>query len=224
MQITTTLLNGEIVVVDVPDAALTAPVRTSVLSTGGLEIEVNAGAAEAADFYIASTGSSLTQEMSLRSGLRLRTGSLGGGTGTAFVVDVADEVVFGPAPPSMSVEDLAALLTATAPEMTPDGVALSPRGGVAWSNYRTHDLVIPVEVSGGQRYLLDVRAAFTLGEPAQQPVGRRVAGGLLSRSEESEGRHVILEAPDHVAYGIPLPGTDPDVLVQSMSGVRVSTG
>lgn len=224
MQITTTLLNGEVVVLDVPDATLTAPVRTSVLSTGGVEIEVNAGAAESADFYVSSTGSTLTQELTLRSGQRLRTGSLGGGTGTAFVVDVADEVVFGPAPPAMSVEALAALLSATAPEMTAEGVALTPRGDVTWSTYRTHDLVVPVDVSGGQRYLLDVRRAFTLGERGPAPVGKRVAGGLLSRSEEGEGRHVILEAPDHVAYGIPLPGTDPDVLVQSMSGVRVSVG
>lgn len=232
MRIITTLLNGEKVVVEVPDAQLTAPVRTSVLSTGGVEVEVNGGSPQSADFYVSSTGSTLTQELTLRSGQRLRVGALGGGKGTAFVVDVdgdgdgdlGTEAVFGPAPPGVSLEALAALLSAAQPKMTPDGAALTPSGEVTWSTYRTHDLVVPVEVTGGQRYLLDVRRAFSLGRPGEGPVGKRVEGGLLSRSEEEEGRHVILEAPDHVAYGIPLPGTDLDVLVQSMSGVRVSVG
>lgn len=232
MKITTMLLNGESVVVEVPDAQLTAPVRTSVLATKGVEVEVNAGSPESADFYVTSTGSTLTQELTLRTGHRLRVGALGGGTGRAFVVDVdgdgddelGTEAVFGPAPPGVSLEGLAALLSAARPQMTPEGATLNPSGDVTWSTYRTHDLVVPVEVTGGQRYLLDVRRAFSLGQPGEGPVGKQVAGGLLSRSEDDEGRHLILEAPDHVAYGIPLPGTDLDVLVQSMSGVRVSVG
>lgn len=225
MRITTILLNGDPIVVDVPDAQrLSAPVRTSVLSSSGVEVEVNAGTPEAADFFVSSTGSTLTSSLNLRSGQPVRVGSLGGGTGTVFVLDADPETVFGPVPPGVGLEELAALLSAAQPTVAPTGVYLTPGDGVAWSPYRTHDLVVSVETRERQQYLLDVRAAFTLGGDPQRSVGAPVTGGLLSRGGDQENRHVVLEAPGHVAYGIPLPQTDLDALTTSMSQIQVSAG
>lgn len=223
MQITTTLLNGETTVVDVPDARnLGPPVRTSVLLAGGVEVEVNAGTPEAADFFVSSTGSALAQSLTLRTGQTLRTGALGGGTGLVFVVEVGTDAVFGPAPPALGLEALATLLSAAALSSGPDGPSFAPTGSVSWSPYRTHDVVLPVEVGSSQHYVLDVRRAFDLGPTGERVKGVPVTGGLLTRSDPDDNLHVILEAPGHVAYGIPLPETDLDVLVESMSAVRVS--
>jgi hypothetical protein len=225
MRLTTQLLDGATTVVDVPDAEeLTTPVRTSVLYAAGREVEVNAGTPEAAQHFVASTGSELTSTLTLRTGPTLSTGALGGGSGLVFVVDLRPHPVFGPAPPGLSVEDLAALLVAGRLTGTSAGPRFDPRGTVSWSPFRTHDAVVPVRLAGGQRYVLDVRRAFTARPQSDPASGRRVAGGLLSRSAPEEGRHVILEAPDHVVYGIPLPETDLDVLVGSMSQVEVTLG
>ncbi|MCE0486114.1 hypothetical protein [Ornithinimicrobium sediminis] len=225
MELTTLLLDGETAVIDVPDAEeLTTPVRTSVLFAAGREVEVNAGTPEAAEHFVTSTGSALTSALTLRGGTTLRTGALGGGSGLVFLVELHPHPVFGPAPPGLSVEDLAALLVGARMTTTAAGPRFDPRGGIEWSPYRTHDAVVPVQVRGGQRYVMDVRRAFTPGRPGEAGSGRRVAGGRLSRSAPEEGRHVILEAPDHVVYGIPLPETDLDVLVGSMSQVQVRRG
>lgn len=115
MKYQTSLLTGEPVTIDVPDGTLTRPVRTSVLIDSGVELEVNAGAAEAADFYLDSTQTRLSGAVQLTGGLSLRTGALGGDpkAGLAYRVTTStDEVLFGSAAPSTTLEGLARTLTA----------------------------------------------------------------------------------------------------------------
>lgn len=220
MRVNTTLLNGDSLVLTVPDAtALSTPVRTSVLVAAKTELEVNTGDGAALDFYLESTGSTLTSEISLRSGMTLRSGPLGGGTGLVFVVDVGSQAIFGPAPPGLAVSELAEMLNEARPEPGAEGPVLRPQGAVSWSPSRTHDLVVSADIRGGG-YVLDVRRAFADG--TEKLPGVDVAGGTLSRSQPGESRHVILNAPRYVIYGIPTPGTDADVLVASMSDVTVS--
>lgn len=221
MRVTTQLLNGEAVVLDVPDAtALSAPLRTSVLVSADTELEINTGDQAALDFYLEGTGSELTSQVTLRSGMQLRTGALGGGTGLVFVLSVGDDLVFGPAAPGLGLEGLMELLTAARPEAGPDGPLFRPQTPVTWSATRSHDVVVSATIRSGS-YVLDIRRAFT--EPVGADSDVKVLGGTLSRSRPADSRHVILNAPDHVVYGIPLPDTDVDVLVESMSEVTVST-
>lgn len=220
MRVKTSLLNGDSLALTVPDAtALSSPVRTSVLLAGKTELEVNTGDAAAVDFYLESTGSQLTAEVTLRSGMRLRSGALGGATGVVFVLDVGPQSIFGPAPPGLALADLAEILNEASPEAGADGPVLRPRGAVSWSPTRTHDLVVSADIQGGA-YVLDVRRAFA--EQTEELPGAEVKGGTLSRSQPGESRHVILNAPDYVIYGIPTPDTDIDVLVTSMADVTVS--
>lgn len=220
MRVNTQLLNGEPVSLDVPDAtALSTPLRTSVLVSGETELEVNTGDQAALDFYLDGTGSMLTTEVALRSGMPLRSGPLGGGTGLAFVLEVGEHHVFGPAAPGLGLEGLMALLTAARPEAAADGPLFRPEGPVAWSKTRSHDVVVSATIGSGS-YVLDIRRAFT--EPVGADSDVEVIGGTLSRSRDGDSRHVILNAPQFVVYGIPLPDTDVDVLVDSMSEVTVS--
>lgn len=220
MRVETTLLSGDALELNVPDAtAISAPVRTSVLMAGKTELEVNTGDVGAVDFYLETTGSELTEEITLRSGMTLRSGALGGGTGVVFVVNVGTASIFGPAPPGLALPDLAEILNEAGPEMGADGPVLRPRGAVTWSPTRTHDLVVSADIRGGA-YVLDVRRAFA--EQTDELPGAKVTGGTLSRSQPGESRHVILNAPNYVVYGIPTPDTDVDVLVTSMADVTVS--
>lgn len=220
MRLDTQLLNGEAVALDVPDAtALSAPVRTSVLVSGNTELEVNTGDAAAFDFYLEGTGSRLTMDVALPSGMQLRAGALGGGTGLVFVLSVDDHLVFGPAAPALGLEGLMALLTAARPAASAGGPLFRPDGLVAWSRTRSHDAVVSATIRSGS-YVLDIRRAFT--EPVGADSDVEVVGGTLSRSPAADSRHVILNAPQFVVYGIPLPDTDIDALVGSISEVTVS--
>lgn len=220
MRVDTTLLNGDSLALSVPDAtALSTPVRTSVLAAAKTELEVNTGDGAALDFYLESTGSELTSKITLRSGMRLRSGPLGGGTGLIFVLDVGRQAIFGPAPPGLALSDLAEVLIDARPESGADGPVLRPHGKVSWSPSRTHDLVVSADISGGA-YVLDVRRAFA--DETEELAGAKVKGGTLSRSQPGESRHVILNTPNYVIYGIPTPNTDVDVLVTSMADVTVS--
>ncbi len=220
MKVISQLLNGEKILIEVPDATeVGAAVRTSVLSVNGVEVEINGGDEATADFYVASTGSVLSGALTLRSGMQLRTGPLGGGTGLVFVLDVGDHRLFGPVPPGLGLEGLSALLNDAGLEAGADGPIASPAGPVTWSSYRTHDVVLTAALPKGS-YVLDVRRAFVQGQ-GKAP-GVEVSGGTLTRSAPADSRHVVLEAHDFVVYGIPLPDTDIDVLVDSMSNVVVS--
>lgn len=223
MRYQTSLLTGEPVSIDVPDGTLARPVRTSVLIDSGVELEVNAGAAEAADFYLESTRTRLSGSVQLAGGMSLRTGALGGDpkAGLGYRVTAsADEVLFGSAAPSMTLEALARTLAAARIGRGPRGVQMAPSGPAAWSPYRSHDLNQSVRLSAADGYLLDVRRVGQRGAPSK--VGVRVRGGRLTRSAPGSPSHVVLETTDFVVYGVPKGATSLDRLATSMSRVEVS--
>lgn len=223
MKYQTSLLTGEPVTIDVPDGTLTRPVRTSVLMDSGVELEVNAGASEAADFYLDSMQTRLSGAVQLTGGLSLRIGALGGDpkAGLAYQVTTStDEVLFGSAAPSTTLEGLARTLAAARIGRGPRGVQLAPSDQMAWSPYRSHDLNQTVRLDASDGYLLDVRRVGQRGAPSK--VGVRVRGGRLTRSLPGSPSHVVLETPDFVVYGVPNGATSLDRLATSMSRVEVS--
>ncbi|HWS58867.1 MAG TPA: hypothetical protein VN257_10025, partial [Actinotalea sp.] len=123
MRVTTTLLNGETLVADVPGADVAPPTRCSVLVADGIELEVHAGSVEGAEFFFSSTGSTVTGTVRLRGGLDLGIGALGGRAahGLAFQVDVGEQRLFGSAPPAMSREQLASVLVGAGIHEGPHG-------------------------------------------------------------------------------------------------------
>lgn len=67
MRTTRNLLNGETLVLDVPDATELPPsAAISVLAQDGLELEVNSGSPDHLQHYLSVSGSTLTDEVALR--------------------------------------------------------------------------------------------------------------------------------------------------------------
>lgn len=200
------LLNGETLVLDVPGAdVLPAPTAISVLSQGGRELEITSGTAEHLEHYLSLSGSALTDEVGLRTGLQLRHGRYGGDPqqGLAFSVQVGEHEVYGFTTPELDAEALGALLSSVEMEPGTAGPVLAPTGEVTWSDYRTHDVAQVVQRPDGSRYLLDVRRARA-GVSRPSGPGLDVRGGKLSRSPEDErGTYVVLETSDFIVYGIP---------------------
>lgn len=222
MRVTTTLLNGETLVADIPDATIAPPTRCSVLVADGIELEVHAGSDEAADFFLTSTGSSVTGTVRLRGGQDMEIGPLGGrgGQGLAFRVVVGSQRLFGSSPPVMTREQLAAVLVGAGIRKGRHGPAMAPSGAVAWSPMRTHDAALTVEVAKGS-FLVDTRRAQRRPAAGEQR-GVAVRGGRLSRSAPDERPFVVLEAQDVVAYGVPTLSLDVDALVHAMSTVELT--
>lgn len=215
------LLDGSPVSVDAPHASLDAPVAIGVLFADSLEIEVNAGTPEAAELFLGITGTELTAALQLRGGRPLRLGRLGGqqDEGWGYVVEVGDTRLFGPTPPVLSAERLAAVLSELSPTRSQRGLTVTPTGSVGWSPYRTQGASLVLTPSSGNPLLLDIRRPV----PDQRP-GRRgveVRGGMLSRQGDPGRQHVVLESADFVTYGVPLPQTSLDELAEVMSEMLV---
>lgn len=220
----TSLLNGDLVTVDLTGPATLAPaVRSSILMREERELEVNCGSGEAVGFYLDSTRTDLGTEMALRSGHLVRTGFLGGDRsgGRAFVVEVGDEFLFGSAPPALSLESLVSWLSGAGVADGPRGPVMRPTGPVGWSKSRTHSAFQSVASGTEDEYLLDVRRIAVPG--ARRPdKGVKVRGGLLSRSaDDTASPHVVLQAADFVAYGIPGLAARLDAVVESMAQLTV---
>ena len=223
MQTTRRLLNGETLLLDVPDAAaLPGSTTISVLSLDGVELEVNGGSSDDLDFYLSLSGTSLTEEVRLRGGEPLRCGRYGGdpASGWAFALRVGDHEVYGFTVPTMDLEELTAHLAQVDAEADPDGPALRPGGHVSWSTYRTHTVAQVVDLGAADGYLLDLRRTRSGSTPPEGTSGVQVRGGLLARSSGDE-RHAyaVLEAPAFVSYGIPGDQTDLDVVATSLASV-----
>lgn len=218
-----TMLDGASVSVDAPQASLAAPIAIGVLFADPVEIEVNAGSSTARQVFLEATGTELTSAVTLRGGRTLRVGPLGGSkaNGWGFTVDVGAHHLFGPAPPTMTVARLAALLSAAAPQATSRGPVLTPRGQLGWSPYRTHGASQVATLASGAEVALDIRRAVP--GRTQGARGVRVRGGMLTRSSEKGREHVILESAAFVTYGLPAPGTSLDALAGFMATVVVST-
>lgn len=222
MRATRNLLNGETLVLDVPDATELPPsAAISVLAQDGLELEVNSGSPDHLQHYLSVSGSTLTDEVALRTGATLRYGRYGGdpAQGLAFSVSVGDFEVYGFTVPSVDLEALSALLSQV--ELTPQaaGPVLSPAGSVSWSDYRTHDVAQVVHLTGNGRLLLDVRRTRS-GVTRPSGTGLDVRGGRLSRSADDERAHyAVLEAAAFVVYGIPGTEDDVDTVTSTLSQV-----
>ncbi|HHU37953.1 MAG TPA: hypothetical protein GXZ45_01495 [Propionibacterium sp.] len=215
------LLDGAPVSVDAPGAQLDPPIAVGVLFADTLEIEVNAGTPEAADLFLGITGTELTSQLQLRGGRTLRLGPLGGqrGEGWGYVVEVGDQRLFGPTPPALSAERLAAVLSELSPARNQRGLTVSPAGDVGWSPYRTQGASQVLTPASGHPLLLDIRRPVP-----DQRAGRRgakVRGGLLSRQGGPGRQHVVLESEDFVTYGVPMPQTSLDELTEVMAEVLV---
>lgn len=224
MRTRTSLLNGDPVTIDVPDGELTPPVRTSVLIDAGLELEVNAGDASVAAFYFDSTRSTPGASVRLRGGQLLRAGRLGGdpSAGLAYWIDDGGEALFGAAAPSLDLESLARVFASAGIGRGPRGVRLAPGGDLGWSPYRTHDLNQTVRLGGDQAYLLDVRRIAPGAPRVARGPGLAVRGGRLTRSAPDTPSHVVLEAAEFVAFGVPVGRTGLDRMATSMSRVEVT--
>lgn len=206
MRTTRRLLNGETLVLDVPDAE-TMPLSTaiSVLTQDGLELELNTGGDVHLEHYLAMSGSALTGDLQLRNGLTLRHGRYGGdpAQGLAFSLRVGEHELFGFSVPSLDLEALGALLSQLEITADPAGPVITPSGSVEWSPFRTHDVAQVVTLAGGKNALLDVRRTRN-GVTRPSGPGLEVRGGKLSRSSEEErAAYAVLEASSFVIYGIP---------------------
>ncbi|WP_109472738.1 hypothetical protein [Ornithinimicrobium cavernae] len=222
MRTTRRLHTGETLLLDVPAAAGLPPAASiSVLAHDGLELEVNSGVAHHLEHYLSVSGSTLTDEVRLRTGVTLRHGRYGGdpASGLAFAVAVGGHEVYGFTVPTLDLEGLSAVLSQVELTATPDGPVLTPSGSVDWSPYRTHDVAQVVELSTGGHALLDVRRTRT-GVTRPSGAGVDVRGGRLSRSAEDERAHyAVLEAPAFVVYGIPGTIEDLDTVATTLSQV-----
>lgn len=221
------LLNGETLVLDVPDAArLAEATAISVLTHSDRELEVNSGTTDHLEHYLSISGSTLTEEVGLRTGLTLRHGRYGGDPqqGLSFAVRVGDHEVYGFTTPEVDLEALSALLSSVDLEPGGSGPVLTPSGEVSWSDYRTHDVAQVVHRADGSRYLLDVRRTRA-GVTRPSGPGIDVAGGRLSRSPEDErASYVVLEARDFIVYGIPGSDDGMDAVAEALSQVTAELG
>lgn len=229
MKTTRRFLNGDLLEIDAPGVAKLPPsVSVGVIRSKRTELELTSADATARDFFLESSSSELHVDLSLRTGNRLRTGAFGGdpASGTAFSVTVGHDEVYGFAPPVMTTDDLAAWLANVTFSPTPEGVSAALSGGLSWSPTHTFAVAQQVDLSRAEAYLLDVRRVQGPSGPTRpEGVGGGVAvkGGRLSRSAVAdERRHVILETPDTISYGIPTPSTSLDRVVQSMSELTMS--
>ena len=227
MDLTTTLLNGESLTLSTHGSDVTElglPLSCSVLLVDDVELEVNAGDATAADFFFTTTGSGITDSpVRLRGGQDLVTAPYGGRSdqGLAFRVDLTDGSLFGAAPPTVNREMLAAALAAAG--IRPGdggGLRLRPTGRVRWSPTRSHDMAVSATDDTDHAVLLDVRR--TARGPAAGQRGRRVRGGWLSRSSPDERVHLVLEAEDAVAYGLPPTADDVALTVDVLSELEIT--
>ncbi|MDO5503035.1 MAG: hypothetical protein Q4G67_07665 [Actinomycetia bacterium] len=226
MDLPTSFLNGESLTLSTdagPAAQFGTPIRSGVLFQDNLETEVHAGDHAAADFFFEATGSREESRVQLRGGAELVTGAYGGRTdqGLAFRVDVGDESLYGVTAPVMTREALAALLSSAGIGRHRGRVRLRPAGAVSWSPHRTQDIAVTAADDSGHSILIDVRRARRERRSVQAQSGRRVRGGHLSRSDPTERVHVILEAPDVVAYGLPTTEDDLDLAVQVLADVVI---
>lgn len=221
------LLNGDLLALQVPDAAaLPGSTAISVLSLDDHELEVNSGTAADLEFYLSISGSQLTDEVTLRDGSALRYGRHGAdpASGFVFAVAVGEHHVYGFTVPTMDIETLTSYLAGVTFRPHEDGPTLELSGSVTWSQYRTHTVAQVVDLSQGQGFLLDVRRTRT-GDIARDGAGMEVPGGWLTRSSTEE-RHAyaVLEATDFVSYGIPGDQGDVDLVATVLSGVTTELG
>jgi hypothetical protein len=216
-------LNGELLEIDAPGVEKLPPsTSVGVVRSGRTELELTSADPAARDFFLESSTSELTSELTLRAGNALRTGAFGGDpkSGTVFSVTVGDEEVFGYAPPAMGTDELASWLSRMTFTATPEGATATLSNGLSWSPVRTFAVAQQVDLSPAQAYLLDVRRVLGASEPPRPEGvgGTTVRGGRLSRSPaKDERRYVVLDAPDAVSYGIPTPSTSLDEVARSMS-------
>lgn len=223
MKTTRRFLNGELLAIDAPGVGKLPPsVSVGVVRSGRTELELTSADAAARDFFLESSTSQLTSELTLRTGNALRTGAFGGDptSGTVYSVTVGDEEVYGYAPPSMGTDELASWLSRMEFAPTPEGATATLSNGLSWSPTRTFAVAQQVDLDPARAYLLDVRRVQgPSGATRPQGVGgTKVRGGRLSRSTAAdERRYVVLDAPEAVSYGIPTPSTSLDEVARSMS-------
>lgn len=238
MRTTHRLLGGEVVHLDVTDAAgLPGGTSIGVLELeGGGELELTSGREADLAFFLQVTGTTLDREVALRDGRTLRYGRFGGDPtqGFSFAIAVGDRHLYGFTLPTMDVETLTGYLADVTIESDDLGLWVVPGGRVAWSPYRTQTVAQVVELSGslegdgtgGTGYLLDVRRARTGQlQTGRAESGAQVRGGLLSRSS-SEERHpyAVLESTDFVSYGLPGSDDQVDAVIGSMAELTVELG
>lgn len=227
MRTTRTLLDGDRLVLDVPDAEAMPPsAAVGVLARDGLELEVTAGGPDHLEHYLAVSGTRLTGEVQLRGGATLRHGRHGEdpAQGIVFAVRAGGHEIFGTTVPTLDLEDLAAVLAHVEVAEGPDGPVLTPGGPVGWSDHRTHDVAQVVRVAGGRQVLLDVRRARR-GVTRPSGPGLDVRGGRLSRSADDErAAYAVLETPAFVVYGIPTVEEDADTVATTLSTVTAELG
>lgn len=222
MRTTRNLLNGEALLLDVPDAeAMPEPATVSVLAQDRLELELTSGGPGHLEHYLSASGSALTHEVQLRGGATLRHGRHGGdpAQGLVFSVRVGGHEVYGSTVPALDLEGLSALLSHVELADDPAGPVLTPTGPVGWSDHRTHDVAQVVHLAGGSWALLDVRRTRS-GVTRPSGPGLEVRGGRLSRSAEDERvRYAVLETSAFVVYGIPGTEADVDAVATTLSTV-----
>ncbi|CAM3897609.1 hypothetical protein [Janibacter anophelis] len=220
MRTRTRMLDGELLDVDAPGAAtLSTATAVSVVDVDSTELELTAGPLEVLEFFLSSTSTTLDRQVTLRNQLTMRHGALGGTPrhGRAFAVEVAEHRVFGSVPPGLALDDLTAWLGRMTFASTREGARVDLGPGQSWSATRAHAVAQHVGLDADTGYLLDVRRARTRSARART-AGHAVRGGSLSRSPRSdEHRHVVLDAPEFVSYGLPLAATSLDEVATSMS-------
>ncbi|AXH97183.1 hypothetical protein [Ornithinimicrobium avium] len=227
MRTTRTLLNGDVLVLDVPDAeTMPAPAAIGVLARDGLELEITTGGPGHLEHYLSVSGTRLTGEVQLRHGATLRHGRHGDdpARGLVFALRTGDHEIYGTTVPGMDLEGLTSFLSHVEVATGPAGPVLTPAAPVGWSEHRTHDVAQVVRVVGGARILLDVRRTRN-GLTRPSGPGLDVRGGRLSRSADDERVHyAVLETPAFLVYGIPADEEHVDAAATTLSTVTAELG
>lgn len=240
MQASRRLLSGELVRIDVPDAAgLPDGTAIGVLDLEEFgQLEVTGGSEESLAVYLQLTGTTLDRELTLADGRVLRHGRFGGdptqGFGWALEAGQGTgQHVYGFTYPFMELELLTAYLAEVTVRADGHGPWLELSGRVGWSAHRTRTVAQVVELDGalgadgggGLGYLIDARLARTSFETHDTDVTRQgvqVRGGALSRSSAQERhQYVVLESADFVSYGMPGGDGTVDAVARSMAEALV---
>lgn len=191
------------------DVTLPADVRRvaarsgfGVVMLGRVEVELNDSAAAVLPEAFATAGAEPEDRLTLRTGLGVDVGRIGGrsGRGLCFGVHVGERRLLGTVPPGITVAALAGWLADLHVTSAAGTLHVRPRHA-AWATGRAPHVVLVLVLRSGARLLADVRPAY---RPARGTAGLAVAGGLLGRVTPPDRLpYLTLDAPGHVVHLLP---------------------
>jgi hypothetical protein len=199
----------------VPDVEVALPASVTraaghssfgVLLLGRIEVELNDSAAAVLPDFFAGGDAEPEDQLTLRGGLRVDVGRVGGreGTGFCFGVHVGRRRLLGAVPPGVRLALLTAWLADLRIYPTRSGIQVHPLR-THWAPGRPPHAALVLVLRSGARLLADVRPAH---RPPRWDAGVAVPGGRLARvAPAGRAEYLTLDAPGHVVHLLP-PTTD----------------